>query len=308
MDPRVVSVDMFTPTYHHKPGPVLDPTANPLTTPFHVCIIGASRGIGAGIAIAYAKAGASVLILAARSVDKLNSVADTVRTISPSTSVHVQACDITSATSVKELAEFAKATLPASRLDVLIVNSGWSGRVHTKITEGDAESGEWEEVFKVNTLGTYFAAHYFTPILLGSPQGSAKSFICVGSLAACIRRGMVANSKYCISKMAQVRIVEHLAEQFGAEELLSVVVHPGGVDTEMAQDTAPREVLPYLIDDPELCGAFCVWFTKRSREMKWLNGRFVSACWDPEELLAKKEEIIRDDLLKFELLTSKSKN
>ncbi|KAI0076876.1 NAD(P)-binding protein, partial [Panus rudis PR-1116 ss-1] len=244
MDTRVLQFNSFTPTLHHKPGPITDPAINRLPTPFHAVIIGASRGIGEGIVTSYAKAGASVLILAARSVDRLNSVADIVRSISPSTKVYVHACDIASATSVKELAEFAKSVLPSARLDVVVVNSGASGPTELKITDGDAEKGDWEHVLKVNTLGTYYAAHYFVPILLASPEGSAKSFLCVGSLAATVRSGITANSKYCVSKMAQVRIAEHLAEQFGEEGLLSVVIHPGGVNTDMAKASAPPEILP----------------------------------------------------------------
>ncbi|KAI0076865.1 NAD(P)-binding protein [Panus rudis PR-1116 ss-1] len=304
MDARFLRAHLFTDTLHQKPGPVIDPANNRLPTPLHACIIGASKGIGAGIATAYAKAGVSVLILAARDVEKLNSVAATIRSISPSTTVHFHACDIASATSVKELAEFSNSVLPSSRLDVLIVNSGISGPREPKITDGDAEKGIWEEVFKVNTLGTYYAAHYFVPILLASPEGSAKSFLAVGSLATTITRGIGANPKYATSKIAQARILEHLAEQFGEEGLLAVTIHPGGVQTDMSKG-ASAEILRYMTDDVELCGSFCTWLTKNHGELKWLNGRFVSACWDPAKLLAKREEIIRDDLLKFELVTSR---
>jgi hypothetical protein len=38
--------------------------------------------------------------------------------------------------------------------------------------------------------------------------------------------------------------------------------------------------------------------------MNWLNGRLVSANWDPEELLARKNDVLEGDLLKFEVKTS----
>ncbi|KAI0076874.1 NAD(P)-binding protein [Panus rudis PR-1116 ss-1] len=242
LDQRIIPAQFFTPTIHNKPDQVIDPANNRLPTPLHVCIIGASRGIGAGVATAYAKAGASVLILAARTIEKLNAVAAEVRSISPSTTVHVHACDIASATSVKELAEFSKSVLPSSRLDVVVVNSGVAGHPELNIADGDPEKGGWEEAFKVNTLGTYYAAHYFVPILLASPEGSAKAFLAVGTLATLLRRGTAVNPKYAISKMAQARIVEYLSEQFGEEGLLSVALHPGAVQTDMAQG-APPEVL-----------------------------------------------------------------
>ena len=53
-----------------------------------------------------------------------------------------------------------------------------------------------------------------------------------------------------------------------------------------------------LTDDPGLCGAFCVWLTKASKEMFWLSGRFLNAKWDADELLAMKDAIVEKNLLK----------
>ncbi|KAI0121332.1 hypothetical protein BJ170DRAFT_644519 [Xylariales sp. AK1849] len=58
------------------------------------------------------------------------------------------------------------------------------------------------------------ATHYFVPLLLASPPSSASAFVVVGSIAGAITKGIIANSKYCISKMAQILIMEHLASQF----------------------------------------------------------------------------------------------
>lgn len=52
-----------------------------------------------------------------------------------------------------------------------------------------------------------------------------------------------------------------------------------------------------LTDDVGLGGAFCVWLSQERR--MWLNGRLVSARWDVEELLEKKNVIEEQDLLKF---------
>lgn len=39
-----------------------------------------------------------------------------------------------------------------------------------------------------------------------------------------------------------------------------------------------------------------MWLTKGRR--KWLNGRYLSADWDVDELEAKKNEIVKGDKLK----------
>ncbi|KAF2435445.1 NAD(P)-binding protein [Tothia fuscella] len=279
-DPRVANVDHFTTTTHSKPSAVLDTTKVRLPSPFIVCIIGASRGIGEGVALSYAKAGASAIILAARSIDQLQDVAYRIREINPLIHTMICRCDITSSSSVKALSQSVEEAF--GRLDVLVVNSGYSGNVESKVIDGSPDDGQWQQAFNVNAMGTYHAGHYFIPLLLSSING-AKAFLA-----------------YCISKMAQARIIEHIAEQFGDDGLLSVAVHPGAVETEMAE-SAPEEFGKYLINDVELCGAFCVWLTKEPGKMSWLNGRLISANWNPEELLQKEQEIEEDDLLKFEV-------
>lgn len=303
-DPRVSAMDNFTPTTHSSPGPTLQ-SALSLRSPYTVCIIGASRGIGAGVALSYAKAGATTLVLSARNTSQLADVAAQCSAINPSCAVLTAPCDIASPTSVRALAAFIRAKLKDdSHLDAVVVNSGYSGHVELEVTQGSPTSdGEWAQAFAVNALGTYHAAHYLVPLLLSAPAGAGRAFLVVGSIAGCIRTGVIANSKYCISKMAQVRIVEHVAEQFGARGVLALAVHPGAVETEMAAETAPEEFKKYLVDDPELCGHFLVWLTREPGSFNWLNGRLVSANWDPDELVEAKEQIIEGDLLKFEAKT-----
>ncbi|KAF2261067.1 NAD(P)-binding protein [Lojkania enalia] len=294
--PDVVLADRFTKTYRSKPTRLLEPLANKLTTPLTVCIIGASRGIGASIAYAYAQAGASTLILVARasSSQHLSTVEDRVREINPSTATATLPCDITSAESVSQIAR--RVAVDYGRLDVLILNSGYSGPVVLKVDEGSPQ--DFQDVFAVNVQGTYLVAHYFIPLLARSENG-AKTFVAVGSFAACIIKGHIANTAYCLSKFTQSRLIEFISEQYASDGILAVAVHPGAVLTEMADSTTPESFRPYLTDDPGLCGAFCVWLSKEKR--MWLNGRLLSATWDVEELLEKKDSIEEQDLLKWGL-------
>jgi len=232
-------MDNFTTTTHSKPTPNIDPSTVTLPKPFVVCIIGASSGIGEHIAYAYAHASASDIVISSRKSSDLDRVTDAIHAINSSIQVSAFPCDITSASSVSALAEHVESTF--GRLDVLIANSGYAGPVTLRVTEGEPE---WfAQNFAVNTVGTYHAAHYFIPLLLRSENG-AKLFIVVGSLAACIMNGPIANTGYCLSKMAQSRFVEYLGEQYGKEGLLAVDVHPGAVMTPMAEGNTPEEFLP----------------------------------------------------------------
>lgn len=57
-------------------------------------------------------------------------------------------------------------------------------------------------------------------------------------------------------------------------------------------------------DGVELCGAFCVWLTKDVREKLWLSGRWISATWDTEELITRRDDILEKDLLKARIAMS----
>ena len=281
---------------HHDVYPAIDATKTVLPKPYVVCIIGASRGIGAGVAISYAKAGATGLILASRRLSGLQETANECKNLNPRAEVEVVACDITSAQSVASLAAVTKAKF--GRLDAVVVNSGYSGPVVLNVTEIDPST--FQNAINVNYVGTFHCAKYLMPLLLERENG-AKVFIAVSSMASLLIRGIIANTQYCVSKAAQLKLMEHIHEQYMDEGLLSFSIHPGAVASEMAEETTPDAFRPYLVDSPDLCGAFAVWLTKDGKKRDWLCGRLVSANWDVEELVAKREKIVEQDLLKFSL-------
>lgn len=237
----------IVPTLHTDPTPSLDPSLSKLRRPFTVLVIGASRGIGAHVAEAYARAGASTLILAARTTLDLVEVAAKCQRLCHGISVYLEHCDITVTESVATMAESIK-KIANGRLDVVINNSGFAGPMVTSFTDGKAD--DFHKCFEVNTLGVYHTAHYLVPLLLKTKRG-ARCFVVIGAAAAWITEGPIANMAYCASKLAQLRLVEMLARQYANEGLLSVAVHPGAVATEMAK-SAPQEFIPCKCCNPLL--------------------------------------------------------
>ena len=289
-------ISTFTQTSHAQIYPSIDPTSITLPQPFVVCVVGASRGIGAGIAHAYTQASATGLVLASRRVSGLESTAADCRAINPGIDIETVECDITSAASIAALAE--RTTARFGRLDAVVVNSGLSGPVVLKLT--DTDPATFQQTIDVNYVGLFLCAKYLIPILLECENG-AKNFITVSSHASLIIRGPIANAQYCVSKLAQLKLMEHVHEQYRGEGLLSWSVHPGAVDSEMARETCPEAFLPYLTDSPELCGAFCTWLTSWGEERGWLCGRLLSAKYDVEQLEARRDEIVEKDLLKVKM-------
>lgn len=293
-------VDDFTSTQHSQPYQEILPTNTKLPSPYVVCIIGASKGIGAGLAHAFAAAGASKLILTARDSNTLKDTRTTCEQLNAGCDIGLLECDISNDASVERLSGM----IGAQTLDAILVNGGYSGPVTTDVAEGDSDT--FEQVTKTNYVGTYHAAHYLLPLLRteGAVGNSPKGFFVVGSNAGLIVRGPIANTQYCVSKFAQMKLIEHIHEQYKDLGVLAISVHPGAVLSDMARETAPPGFLQYCTDSPNLCGAFMTWLLRprgEDKDLMWLGGRHLVAKWDVGELLAKKEEIIRRDLLKAKL-------
>lgn len=76
-------------------------------------------------------------------------------------------------------------------MDVVAVNSGYSGPVALKLDEADPIA--FQQAINVNYFGTFLCAKYLIPILMATSDG-AKGFIGVSSLASLIVRGPIASS------------------------------------------------------------------------------------------------------------------
>lgn len=81
----------------------------------------------------------------------------------------------------------------------------------------------------------------------------------------------------------------------GRPNVVTIALHPGMVET----DISPSFMLKFHEDTPELPGGTAVWLATNGA--KFLSGRYVSANWSVDELVERKEEIVKGDLLKVAL-------
>lgn len=88
-----------------------------------------------------------------------------------------------------------------------------------------------------------------------------------------------------------MRFSELCNAEYGERGILCFHLHPGGTMTELSSVLHP-DIRQFLIDTPELCADTVVWLTAERRE--WLASRYVSAQWDMQELLAKKDKIVEE--------------
>lgn len=231
----------ITPTLHKTVTATTDPSTVTLPSPFAVCIIGASRGIGAHIAYAYAKAGASSLILVGRGNTALETAVSETRRLAQKQDVQIVPviCDVTSDESLALLAKRIKDDV--GRLDVIVVNAALWGETATRVTEGSTK--QFQDVVNTDIMGAYLAAHHLLPIVLASGGDAAKALIAIGGTGAWVTSGPVAHTAHCMSKLAQARMMELIANDFADERLMVLTVHPGCVWTDTSK-TAPEMFHP----------------------------------------------------------------
>ncbi|KAF2417529.1 NAD(P)-binding protein, partial [Tothia fuscella] len=286
-------------------GP-LDPSTIKLHSPFVAVIIGASRGIGRSTALAYAKAGASSIILTGRTEGTLAAAVAGVKAAAKHSDVDVRgiAGDVCSDNDLKVLAEALKREY--GRIDALIINAGVATKPVTRPDGsedwprdvGELGLSDFRRTFDVNFFGVVAALKFLLPLVeaAGSWRGngnepepiwkSPQSVIVITSSSIHHYDPKLMAMGYSLSKFSAARMCEYVHEGHKEKGVCAFAIQPGSVMT-------------VLIDDVGLGGAFCVWLTKEKRE--WLSGRWLDARWDVDELEKRKQDIVEKDLLKFRM-------
>ncbi|MDT8323420.1 MAG: SDR family NAD(P)-dependent oxidoreductase [Bacteroidota bacterium] len=187
-----------------------------------VLITGASSGIGASCARAFAAEGAR-LLLCARRTDRLTALAEELREIHDA-EVHTFALDVRDHTAVTS----ALSQLPADwrQVDVLVNNAGLA-RGLDKLHEGDVQ--DWNEMIDTNVKGLLFVSRTVIP---GMVQRKKGHIINIGSIAGLdpYPRGAVYNA----TKFAVDAITRALRMDLVDTPLRVTSVDPGLVDTEFS--------------------------------------------------------------------------
>ncbi|KAI9716408.1 MAG: hypothetical protein M1828_000350 [Chrysothrix sp. TS-e1954] len=284
----------FVPTIRHDTYPFIDPKKSDMSGK-SVLVTGSSKGVGKAIALSYAKAGASTIILGARSdqtslIEELRTTATAAGRAAPR--IIPLKLDITSRPSVERAATELHSTIP--HIDILIHSAGLM-ETWTPITTSDPDS--WWRTWETNILGTYLLARSFIPLLLASPTHGLKTLVALTSGGA--HFALPGASAYQTSKLALIRLMEFVDAEYGDGGICAYALHPGGVVSEMSVKMPGWAREAFLKDSPELAGDTVAWLTRERRG--WLSGRYVAAQWDMEEFEGKRGEIVGGDLLKVRM-------
>lgn len=184
-------------------------------------VTGASSGIGKACAAAFAGAGARVL-LAARRMDRLRSLADSLR--SEGADVHALDLDVRDSAAV----EAAIDSLPAewSEIDILINNAGLSRALDTAFGNRVADI---DAMVDTNVKGLLYVTRAVVPGMVARGRGHVCN---IGSVAG--REVYQGGTVYCATKHAVLAITKGLKMDLHTTGVRVSSVDPGLVETEFS--------------------------------------------------------------------------
>jgi NAD(P)-dependent dehydrogenase (short-subunit alcohol dehydrogenase family) len=197
-------------------------------------VTGASRGIGRAIALAFAREGAAVGLIA-RSAAKLADVEQEI--VAAGGRAAIAVADVADSAAVNEAARTLRAAL--GPVDVIVNNAGNVDRRPTR----EVDDAAWRRVLAANLDGTF----YVTRAFLDDVTARHGRIINIASIAG--RQGTPELAAYCSAKHGVVGLTRSLAEELRHAKVAVNAICPGSVDTDMLREGRPGALPDMTPDD-----------------------------------------------------------
>jgi 3-oxoacyl-[acyl-carrier protein] reductase len=193
-------------------------------------VTGAARGLGAGIALAFASAGAKTVVV--NDICGPEGAADTLESIRAADAAPVfHAADVRSEEEVEAM--FARVVADYGRLDILVNNAGIVRR--EDIFDTTLES--WRAVLDTHLTGTFLCARAAMRIMREQQSGR---IIQIGSVVAW--RGAIRGYvHYAAAKAGMAGLTRTLARTAAPYHITVNLIAPGVIETEMLRQSHGEE-------------------------------------------------------------------
>ncbi len=185
-------------------------------------VSGASRGIGAAIALAFAQAGAK-LVISSRRLEGVESVANKIRAQGGEAlalAAHVGRIEDCHALVGQAIAKFGRA-------DVLVNCAGTNPYFGPML---GIEPGAYEKTFEVNLRGAFETSRVFAQQLVG--RGAPGSIVTISSVAGL--RAAPLQGVYGMTKAALNSMTQTLAFELGPSGIRVNAIAPGLIETRLS--------------------------------------------------------------------------
>jgi len=190
-------------------------------------VVGASSGLGADAAIAYADAGAKVALLARRKA-KLDHVVKEIQ--DKGHEAIAVTCDVTDEENVKKAIE--EVVSHYGKIDILLNNAGVA--VSGGVT--DLKREDWDWALATNLTGQYLVCKYVIPHMLEQNYGKIVNVASVNAKVA-DKDDVFIRHSYNASKAGVLGLTEGMAASYARYNITVNAVGPGLFESEMTEDT-----------------------------------------------------------------------
>jgi 3-oxoacyl-[acyl-carrier protein] reductase len=190
-------------------------------------VTGGSRGIGAAVARALAKAGAAVVVNYRQDEAAARAVVAEIQTLGGEASL--QQADVQDGQAAAAMVEDVVAT--RGRLDILVNNAG----IIRDALVPEMQDEEWSTVLNTNLSGVFHCSRAAARHMMRARQGRIINMSSVGAW-----RGNKGQGNYAAAKAAVNALTRVMATELGGKGVTVNAVAPGLIETDMT-----RSLLPY---------------------------------------------------------------
>ncbi|MBU1374422.1 MAG: SDR family oxidoreductase [Alphaproteobacteria bacterium] len=203
-----------------------------------VVVTGGAEGIGAGLAHAFAKAGAAVVVVADRNGDGAAAVAKAI-------GGEAVTLDVSDGAAVAAMVADIEAR--HGRIDLFCSNAGVGDGDPDKSDAASSPDAVWQRAWGVNVMAHVHAARAVTPGMAKRGEGYILNTVSAAGLLS-----QIGGAVYSTTKHAAIGFAESLAITHGDQGIKVSVLCPQGVDTAMLRaggDNQPQNLDGVLTPD-----------------------------------------------------------
>ena len=195
-------------------------------------VTGGSRGIGRGICIALAKAGADVVTCYAHGADGANETVALCKEYGVRAEA-VQA-DVAKNDDVARMVSYVKETYGS--IDIFVNNAGITkDNLLMKMTEDD-----FDAVLDTNLKGAFLCIRHIAKIMLKQKSGHIINISSVVGVS-----GNAGQANYAASKAGMIGLTKSVAKELGSRGITCNAVAPGFIETDMTAKL-PEDIIAQM--------------------------------------------------------------